>query len=483
MAKNKRKKPLIATNTADDDITQIIEQETRKLTAQNSLEAALRCGGGLNNWSQTLSPKNAYNNLSLVMISQWQILLSYLYKTYGVLAKMIDIPVDDAYKGGGFTLETDSVDEDELKELEKTINKNQDIKQIKNARKWARLYGGAALIALSGDDLSKPLDCKSLYGKPLEFMAVDRWQLSYSEPNINIPGGQWEYINQYGRRNSKKSVIGSNALTRIHSSRIFPITGKEAPFIIMQRVNGWGISVFEQVFSDMSQYFKAGNVLFELLDEAKVDVIKLATLQTALSSGNSDQVLQKMLDLIANNLNYKSKLLISKDDDYDQKQISFSGLAEMNKEIRIMMAGSANMPVNKLWGEGVTGFGSGEDSLENYNSQIENEIRSADDAVIDWVLMLRSYQQFGFELPDLIKTWKNLRVLSAIDEQNIHDHKVANILQIYDRQLMSPQEVMEYLKKQQIVIQDTKALRGELEDMPLWNQQNEFTEIKDVTKE
>lgn len=483
MAKNKGKKPLKATNTADNDITQIIKQETKKLTAQNSLETALRCGGGLDNWSQTLSPRNAYNNLSLVMISQWQILLSYLYKTYGVLAKMIDIPVDDAYKGGGFTLETDSVDEDELKALEKTININQDIKQIKNARKWARLYGGAALIALSGDDLSKPLDYKSLYGKPLEFMAVDRWQLSYSEPNINIPGGQWEYINQYGHKNSKKSVIGSNTMTRIHSSRIFPLTGKEAPFIIMQRVNGWGISVFEQVFSDMSQYFKANNVLFELLDEAKVDVIKLATLQTALSAGNSDQALQRMLDLIANNLNYKSKLLMSTNDEYDQKQISFSGLAEMNKEIRIMMAGSINMPVNKLWGEGVTGFGSGEDSLENYNSQIENEIRSADDAVIDWVLMLRCYQQFGFELPDLTKTWKNLRVLSAIDEQNIHDHKVANILQIYDRQLMTPQEVMEYLKKQQIVIQDTKALRGELEDMPLWNQQNEFTEIKDINKE
>lgn len=483
MAKNKRKKPLIATNTADDDITQIIEQETRKLTAQNSLEAALRCGNGLDNWSQTLSPRNAYNNLSLVMISQWQILLSYLYKTYGVLAKMIDIPVDDAYKGGAFTLETDSVDEAELKELEKTIAKNQDIKQIKNARKWARLYGGAALIALSGDDLSKPLDYKSLYGKPLEFMAVDRWQLSYSEPNINIPGGQWEYINQYGRRNSKKSVIGSNALTRIHSSRIFPITGKETPFIIMQRVNGWGISVFEQVFSDMSQYFKAGNVLFELLDEAKVDVIKLATLQTALSSGNSDQVLQKMLDLIANNLNYKSKLLMSTNDDYVQKQISFSGLAEMNKEIRIMMAGAANMPVNKLWGEGVTGFGSGEDSLENYNSQIENEVRSADDAVIDWVLMLRCYQQFGFELPDLTKNWKNLRVLSAIDEQNIADHKFANALQLYDRQFLSPQELALYLKKEQLFVADTRALRGELEDMPLLSQQQGFTETKDIVKE
>ena len=301
MAKNKNKKPLKATNTADDNIMQVIEQESRKLTAQNSLETALRCGNGLDNWSQTLSPRNAYNNLSLVMISQWQILLSYLYKTYGVLAKMVDIPVDDAYKGGGFTLETDSIEEEELKELEKTINKNQDIKQIKNARKWARLYGGAALIALSGDDLSKPLNYESLYKKPLEFMAVDRWQLSYSEPNINIPGGQWEYINQYGRTKAKKGVIGSNTLTRIHSSRIFPITGKEAPFIIKQRVNGWGISVLEQVFSDMSQYFKAGNVLFELLDEAKVDIIKLETLQTALSAGNTNQILQRMLDLIANN--------------------------------------------------------------------------------------------------------------------------------------------------------------------------------------
>lgn len=233
----------------------------------------------------------------------------------------------------------------------------------------------------------------------------------------------------------------------------------------------------------MSQYFKAGNVLFELLDEAKVDIIKLETLQTALSAGNTNQILQRMLDLIANNLNYKSKLLMSTNDDYVQKQISFSGLAEMNKEIRIMMAGAANMPVNKLWGEGVTGFGSGEDSLENYNSQIENEVRSADDAVIDWVLMLRCYQQFGFELPDLTKNWKNLRVLSAIDEQNIADHKFANALQLYDRQFLSPKELALYLKKEQLFVADTRALRGELEDMPLLSQQQGFTETKDIVKE
>lgn len=485
MAKNKRKSSYVASNSTNDDcINTLMEQEASKLTAANALETALRCGAmDYRNWAQGLSPQNAYNNVSLVMISQQQLLLSYLYKTYGILAKMVDIPVDDAYKGGGVTLECETVSEDELKALERKIDKCQDIRQIKNARKWARLYGGAALIALSGNDLSTPLNPQNLKGRPLEFMAVDRWQLSYSEPNINMPGGQWEYVQNFGSGGNRKVNTSSNVMRRIHSSRIFPIKGKEAPWIVMQRVNGWGISIYEQIFSDMSQYFKAGNVLFELLDEAKVDVIKLASLQTALSSGAGDKALNRMLDLIANNLNYKSKLLMSTNDDYDQKQISFSGLAEMNKEIRIMMAGSANMPVNKLWGEGVTGFGSGEDSLENYNSQIENEVRSADDAVIDWVFRLRSYQLFGFELPDLVKTWKNLRVLSAIDEQNIADHKIANVLQLYDRQLLTPQETMEYLKKQQLFIADTKAIRGELEDMPLMTQQQEFTETKDIVKE
>ncbi len=166
-----------------------------------------------------------------------------------------------------------------------------------------------------------------------------------------------------------------------------------------------------------------------------------------------------------------------------KNRLTFSGISEILKEIRIMMSGSANMPVNKIWGEGVTGFGSGEDSLENYNSQIQNEIRTPDDAMIEWVLKLRCYQLFGHEIKDLVKTWKNLRVLSAIDEQNIADHKLTNVLQLFDRQLLSPQETMEYLKKQQIFIHDTKALRGELEDVPLVTQDRDTTEFKDITKD
>lgn len=443
------------------------------LAAKNSLETALR----LSDWdcfNQSLSPNNGYNNISIDVLSLQQILITYLYKTYGILAKIIDIPVDDAYKEGGFDLEADSIDETELQEFDRKI-KTYDIEPIKQARKWARLFGGGALIALDGQELDKPLTPARLYGRDLEFMAVDRWQLGYSKPNVNIKGGNWQLV-QYRQ-------IDANSAVNIDSSRVFICKGRTAPFIVEQQVQGWGISVFEQIFQDMSQFFKARNVLFELLDEAKTDVLKLATLQTALSSMSGERALQKMVDMIARNKNYKSQITLSKDDDYEQKQIAFSGISEILKEIRVMMAGSANMPVNKIWGEGVTGFGSGEDSLENYNSQIINEIRTPDNAMIEWVLKLRSYQMFGREIEDLVKTWKNLRVLSAIDEQNIHDHKLANVLQLFDRQLLTPEECMKYLKKQQIFIHDTKALKGELENEALIPRQDtERTGFQDITK-
>lgn len=474
MAKNKRKNKIIASNSNSASLEkQAVIQGG--LTARNSLDTALRLSDwDCLNYNQSLSSVNGYNNISLEILSLQQILLTYLYKTFGILAKIVDIPVDEAYKDGGFDLDADTIDENEINELEKVVRK--DIDEIKTARKWARLFGGGALVALNDtEDLSQPLDLNELEGKELEFIAVDRWQMVYSEGNINLPNGTWGLV-QYQKSNA-------NNMTNIHPSRVFVLKGKKAPFLISQQVQGWGISVYEQIFQDMAQFFKARNVLFELLDEAKTDVLKLETLSTALSSQNGERALQRMVDMIARNKNYKSQITLSKNDEYEQKQITFSGISEILKEIRIMMSGSANMPVNKIWGEGVTGFGSGEDSLENYNSQIQNEIRTPDDATIEWVLKLRCYQLFGHEVKDLVKTWKNLRVLSAIDEQNIADHKLTNVLQLFDRQLLSPQETMEYLKKQQIFIHDTKALRGELEDVPLVMQDRDTTEFKDITKD
>lgn len=447
----------------------------QELTAQNSLDAALRLTDA-DIWAQnqpSLSTLNAAKNIKLDLLTLQYQLVTFLYKTYGILAKVVDVPVDDAYRYGGFEIQAETIDDNELKELERALKTNADIEQLKQARKWARLFGGAAIICLDGKDLSEPLDYKKLYQNEVSFFPVDRWQLNYSEGNINTPGGTWYLNTAYGQIEAQSGTV-------IDKSRIKLVKGKIAPFQIAQMTNFWGISVYEQIFQDMNQLFKSRDVLFELLDEAKTDILKLESLQTALSNQNAMNALQRMVDFIAKNKNYKSQITLSTKDDYDQKTMSFSGIEGILKEIRIMMAGSANMPVNKLWGEGVTGFGSGEDSLENYNGLIESEIRGADLDTILWILKIRSYQLFGREIEDLFIDWKELRVLSSIDEQNINDHKFANIMQLFDRQLLTPKETMEILKKQNLLLHDTKAIRGELEDVPLYNKE-QFSEQRDIT--
>ena len=451
-------------------------QITEQLTAQNSLDAALGLTAN-DAWAQnqpSLSTMQAYTNIKFDLLTLQYQLVTFLYKTYGILAKVVDVPVDDAYRYGGFEIQAETIDDDEIKKLDNALKLNGDITQLKQARKWARLYGGGALIALDGNDISEELNVKGLKDKPLEFISVDRWQLTYDKGNINTPNGKWYLTTSYGQLDDYNGQ-------EIHPSRIKLLKGKQAPFMIAQMVSFWGISVYEQIFQDMNQLFKSRDVLFELLDEANTDILKLKSLQTALSSSKAMGALKRMVDFIARNKNYKSQITLSTEDDYDQKTMSFSGIEGILREIRIMMAGSANMPVNKLWGEGVTGFGSGEDSLENYNALIESEVRGADLDTILWVLKLRCYQLFGREVEDIFIDWKELRVLSSIDEQNINDHKFANLLQLFDRQLLTPQELMEALKVQGLFIADTKAIKGELEDQALFNQANQFNERKDIT--
>lgn len=475
MAKNKNKNKITARNSNQQlPMVEKQAQVQKAFTAINALDYAMNCDYGYLNPS--LSLMNGYNNASYTaVLSLQQYLLTSLYKTYGILAKIVDVPVNEAFKNGGFELEADSIDEDDIKDLKDSIQENNDIEQLKTANKWARLFGGGALVAITGNDLKSPINTENLYNNHLEFLAVDRWQLTYSKSDVRLKNGTW-LLTQY-------DTVDRRTSAEIHPSRVFVLHGKKAPYLIQQQVQGWGISVYEQIFQDMSQFFKARNVLFELLDEAKTDILKLASLQQALVSTDSEQALQQMCDAIARSKNYKSMLTLSKDDDYEQKQISFSGIEGISKEIRIMMSGAADIPVNKLWGEGVTGFGSGEDSLENFNSMVEGEVRTPNIAALKWMLKLRCFQLFGREVEDLIIIWKKLRVLSEIDEQNIHDHKLANVLQLYDRQLLSPQELMQYLKKQQIFIHETKALKGELDDMPLSTQMGGNTEVKDITKD
>lgn len=434
-----------------------------KKIVQNSLTEAL--GLDLYNQygditSQLVNPVGIGYNISYGLLTLLPYPLSYAYKQYGFLQTAIDQPIEDAFRGG-VDLTSETLNPDELEQLKQAMEDNDDWEHIKEAQRWGRLFGGGLLIANTEQKSDKVLNEKRLNGSRLEFIASDRWESVMLNPKAGAMDSDFDF---HGKK--------------IDRSRVCLALGKQAPYYVRMRLQGWGLSFFEQTLPPLIQYLKSQNVMLELLDENKIDILKIKDLANTLTMKDGTQIVKKRVDIAAKNKNYKSMLVIDGQDDYQQKQLSLAGMAELSKEIRIMVAAYLRQPVSKIWGTGSSGFSSGEDDLENYNAMIESEIRPQCLKMIKWVVDLRCMQLFGRKLPDLTIKWKPLRVLSGLDEQQKENQIFNNVFGMVDRQLMLPSEAMEYLKNKDIVTMDTEALNGKRDDEYI--NRVEMIEDKDV---
>lgn len=310
-------------------------------------------------------------------ISNFRYLLSESYIEHGLIQTMIDLPVDDAFRTE-IEFSTNELTKEEQNKIKEFIEEKDCIEKFKYAIKWSRLFGGGALIIMTGeDDISVPLDTKKLKDMPVEFVPVDLWELYYGDYDVNEQKLDY-YRDMELRKLLYKPEIYNYYGVRIHKSRIFRIEGKEAPSFVRPRLRGWGFSVLETLVRGFNQYLKGVDSTFEMLDEVKVDVYSINNLATALKSPVGMENVRKRITLSNQLKSYLNALVLDKNDGYESKShsSSFSGLAEVMKEIRYQIASDLRMPLSKLFGIGSSGFSSGEDDIKNYNTMVETEIRS-----------------------------------------------------------------------------------------------------------
>jgi len=398
-----------------------------------------------NNWGGSGAPASQtntmYYNNRWYMISNNRILLTEMYVEHGIVQTLVDQPVDDGFRAG-FEIKSSQLSAEEIEELQVFCEQFRVIDAIMQAIKWARLYGGGAVIVVTDQDPSTPLNYNEL-GRPgsyLGFIAADLWELYFA--NINMPEVLLTqqgvpYYDYYG--------------IQVHASRVFPVKGKQAPSFIRPRLRGWGMSELERMVRSINQYLKNQDVIFELLDEAKVDVYKIKGFtQTLMTQEGTSKVANRIqqANLIKN---YNNALTMDIDDDYDQKQMTFTGLAEMLQQIRIQVASDLKMPVTKLFGLSAAGFSSGEDDIENYNSMIEGEIRSKSKFIVIDVLKICCQKLFGVIPDDLKMSWNPLRILSAEQEENVKEKKFNRIDRTFNMGLCSDKEAKSSINKDSLL--------------------------------
>lgn len=362
-------------------------------------------------------------NLRRYMISNNRNLLSYLYVELGLVQTLIDQPIDDAYA----TLpevNTKELSLDDIKKLQEFMRAGW-FDTFKQSLKWGRLFGGGAMfINVAGQKASKPFDYRKLRpGDKVEIYALDRWEIQlvpssnimfpYQITDKNIPVRDEVYM--YDRA--------------VHKSRMKIFKGKMAPSMLRPQLLGWGMSEIERLIRSMNCFLKNQDVIFELLDEAKIDVYKVEGFNNTISNDETMHKIENHIRLSNMLKNYLNAIVMDKNDEYTQKTIHLSGLADMGAQNQQNVASDLKMPLTKLFGMSSAGFNSGEDDIENYNAMLESEVRAKSAHSLYNLYYMACMLLFGFIPSDLSFELPPLRTLTAEQVENVKNSKFNRLIQ------------------------------------------------------
>jgi phage-related protein (TIGR01555 family) len=292
---------------------------------------------------------------------------------------------------------------------------------------WVRVYGGGALVANTDQDPEQPLSMRRLKGAPIEFYDIDRWQISVANMTQN------DFLEYDDMTNSES--LGVNGQP-VHRSRMIIGLGKKAPSYIRRQLRGWGMSEAERMLRDLNNYLKTGDVLYEILDEAKIDVYHIEGLANKLATIGGTQTIINRVKAANEIKSYVNALVMDMKETFEQKTMAFAGLAEVMRENRIGVASALRMPLTKLFGISAAGFSSGEEDTDNYHEMVESEIRAKMRPAIRRMIEFACANLWGY-VPTFRFEFPPLKVLPELDAAQVHESKLNGLLALYDRGLIT----------------------------------------------
>lgn len=409
--------------------------ESRMANSFDALVAGFGAGTELNNFDTIIS-NTGYNVITVQYMA-----LGYLYKSEGIVQAAIDMPVQDGFRGGLELLShTEQMDKDDIKLLSDDLEETAFLKTYKTALNWARLYGGGAIIVENGENPAKPLTMQNAANRPFRIIACHRWELT--SPQRYPTNGVYSFYGQM-----------------IHQSRVLTLSGKEAPYPINMILQGWGMSEVEHIVQPLNIFLRTQNVVYDLLKEAKVDIFRFKSFAAQLSSQRGTQQMLARLNLTNRAKSTNNALVMDKEDEYDQKQITYAGLAEIWKENRIGLSCNLRIPMTKLFGISAAGFNSGEDDIENYAGMVESEVRDESKPTLRHLLNLKCLSLFG-DMHDLMFKFYPMRTMTAKEEEEVKTSKHTRWMSLAGTGYLTPQEFMGLEQKEGLVPIDSEVSQG-----------------------
>jgi len=292
-------------------------------------------------------------------ISQNLEFVTALYSQNWLAGAVVDVPVNDMTRNWITILDEEVTVEESM---EKELDRLQAKQKINVALKWASAYGGSIIIMMVNDgrDMEQPLTLPAIRNKGIKNLIVlDRWRVTVGALDTNLLSDNFGKPDHY---------LISRSGQKIHHSRILRFDGEIPSIEEFERNGYWGNSTYEKTWSPIANSQTVSQEIAGMTKESNIDVYKINGLNEMIAMGpEGEAAAVKRLSIAHQMKSYLNGIALDKEDEYDKKSNTFSGLAEIDDKFLMKVSGASQIPMSKLLGKSDAGLnGNGEGDLKNY---------------------------------------------------------------------------------------------------------------------
>lgn len=353
--------------------------------------------------------------------------LDNAYRGDWIARKIVDVPAfDETREWRDWQAEKPQIEAIEAEEARHSVQR-----KVAQARKLARLYGGSVIFIGTGD--ANPL-------APLVPEQVNKGGLKYLNvfSRHEMIAGELDQdpLSPFYGEPVKYSLAGAGTMVDIHPSRVVRFIGAE----IADRVlafDGWGDSVLQAVNDAVMHAGSAAGAIAALLQEAKVDIIKVPGFMESLGAAEYRARIIERYSLANLGKSITNSLMIDAEEEWDHKQISFAQLPEVLNTYLQIASGAADIPATRLLGQTPGGLQStGQSDIRNYYDRIsagQNLDLRPGLSRLDEVLIRSA---LGSRPADVHYTWAPLWQMTEVEKAEVFSKKTKGVKDLSDTGLV-----------------------------------------------
>ena len=297
---------------------------------------------------------------------------------------------------------------------------------FREAYQWARLYGTSfVLLDIKGTGkLDTPLRLDNLKkGCVKSLRVVDRSRmyaagtmvLDALSPHYGLP----EFYTLSGYSGT------------IHHSRFLRFEGTELPLFEFQRNMWYSDSVLIPLMKTIDQFYTTAAAAANLAQEATIDVVTVAGLQSLCTSPEGEQAVLKRFRLMKLAKSIYNVLILDEAEKYDTKSIALSGVKDLIWEYLKIVAAAVGIPATRFLSASPDGMNAtGDSDLVNYIdllTGLQTTIFEPRLCVIDAIVQAHfGIEEYAYEWCDIFPESNVERAERAVNVATALDLLVAN---------------------------------------------------------